>query len=102
MRVIKPQRIKEFARQYPDAASPLMEWLKACEGAAWTNLQEVRTTIPNADGAEVKSGHVVTVFNIGGNKYRLIVAIKYRWGVVYVLRFMTHAEYDKNKWKQQL
>jgi mRNA interferase HigB len=51
---------------------------------------------------EVKSGHVVTIFNIRGNRYRLIVAIKYEWSMVYVLRFLTHAEYDKDQWKEQL
>ena len=44
----------------------------------------------------------MTVFNICGNKYRLITAIKYRWRTVYMLRFLTHAEYDKEKWKNQL
>lgn len=47
-------------------------------------------------------GNIVTVFNIGGNKYRLIVAIHYNRGLIYVLRFFTHAEYSKNAWKEVL
>ena len=79
-----------------------MAWLKAARGANWRSLQDVRRTYGNADGVRVASGNTVTVFNVGGGKYRLIVAINYRWGMVYVLRFMTHAEYDKDQWKAQL
>lgn len=42
------------------------------------------------------------VFNIGGNKYRLIAAIHFNRQIIFVLRFLTHAEYDKNIWKEQL
>jgi mRNA interferase HigB len=62
----------------------------------------VRKAYPHADAVEVSSGNIVTVFNIRGNRYRLIVAIKYEWAMVYVLRFLTHAEYDRDKWKDQL
>lgn len=44
----------------------------------------------------------MTVFDIGGNKYRLVTAIHYNRQLIYVLRIMTHAEYDKEKWKEQL
>jgi len=63
---------------------------------------DVRKTFPAADAVRVANGRVVTVFNIGGNHYRLITAIKYQWGIVYVLMFLTHAEYDKDLWKQRL
>jgi mRNA interferase HigB len=102
MRVIKPGRVKEFARSFPDAAAALFAWLRVTEAADWKNLQEVRATYPHADAVMVASGRTVTVFNIRGNSYRLIVAIKYQWAMVYVLRFVTHAEYDKDMWKQQL
>ena len=50
----------------------------------------------------VKSGRVVTVFNLCGNHYRLIVAIHYNTQLVFILRFFTHAEYDKDAWKASL
>jgi mRNA interferase HigB len=50
----------------------------------------------------VKSGKPVTVFNIAGNKYRLIAAIHYNRQIVYTLRIMSHAEYSRAKWKDQL
>lgn len=58
-------------------------------------------TFPHADAATVRSGNTVTIFNIGGNDYRLIVSIKYKWGVVYVRDFLTHAEYSKDAWKMR-
>jgi mRNA interferase HigB len=103
VRVIKPSTVKEYTRRYPDAEKPLMAWLKLAEQARWTSLQDIRQIFPNADGVIVSSGNPVVVFNIRGNKYRLIVAIHYRpSGRVFVLRFLTHAEYDKEKWKAEL
>jgi mRNA interferase HigB len=102
MRVVKPSRIREFAKAYPDAASSLIAWLRITRAARWLNIQEARQELPSADAARVASGRTVTIFNIGGNKYRLIVSIHYKWSMVYVLRFMTHSEYDRNKWKESL
>lgn len=62
--------------------------------AAWTHLAEVRADFPHADAVGA-----FTVFNIGGNKYRLISLIKYRWQIVYVRHILTLAEYDRGKWK---
>ena len=59
------------------------------------NFSEVRAVFPNAD----KVGNV-TVFNIGGNKARLIAAIHYNRKRVYIRAVLTHQEYDKSKWKE--
>jgi mRNA interferase HigB len=79
-----------------------MAWLRIARKVSWANIQEVRRTLASADGVVVASGRTVTVFNIGGGNYRLIVAIHYNTGMIFVLRFMTHAEYDKMKWKANL
>jgi mRNA interferase HigB len=102
VRVVKPSRVREYAKQYPDASPSLMAWLKSARNTNWKNLQQVRLTYGSADGVTVRSGKTVTVFNIGGNKYRLVVSIHYAWAMVYVLRFMTHAQYNKDKWKAEL
>lgn len=102
MRVIKPSRVKQFIQQYPDAAASLKVWLTAAKVAAWNSINDVRKAYPSADGAKVGSGKMATVFNIGGNKYRLITIIKYVTKTLYVKLFLTHAEYDKQKWKGQL
>jgi mRNA interferase HigB len=102
MRVIKPSRIHEFGRLFADAKVSLSAWLRIARHADWQNIVDVRLTFPSADPVKVKSGRIVVVFNICGNKYRLIVATHYNTGMLYILRFMTHAEYDKEKWKGQL
>jgi mRNA interferase HigB len=59
-------------------------------------------TLSSADQVRVESGRTVVIFNIRGNNFRLICALHYNTGVVYALRFLTHAEYSKNQWKTEL
>ena len=70
--------------------------------AEWTCLTDVRCTFGHADAVRVKSGRMVVVFNIKGNDFRLITAIHYNVSKVFVLRFLTHAEYSKDGWKEEL
>ena len=77
-------------------------WLKRTLAAEWESFADLRRTFPAADGVQVASGKTVIVFNIGGNDFRLIAAVHFNTKVVFVLRFMTHAEYDKNTWKDDL
>lgn len=102
MRVITRKRIREFAQQYPDAAEPLENWYRLFRAATWESLQDVRCVYPHADMVTVASGSTVTVFNLCGNKYRLIAAIHYNRQRVYVLRLLRHSEYTKGFWKDQL
>jgi mRNA interferase HigB len=59
-----------------------------------------RATYPHADGVRTTHGDTLTVFNIGGNKYRLIARIRYDYQLVNVRHVLTHAEYDAGKWKE--
>ncbi len=61
-----------------------------------------RISFPHADAVRVGSGNSVTVFKVAGNKYRLVTAIHYNRQIVYTLRLMAHAEYSREKWKEQL
>lgn len=70
--------------------------------AAWRNLVEVRAVYPSADLVTVNSGRKVVIFNVCGNDYRLIVAMHFNTQVVFTLRFLTHAQYSKGKWKDEL
>ena len=63
---------------------------------------DARKTFPHADQVKVKSGRTVTVFNVRGNEFRLITAIHYDRRKVFVLNFLTHAEYSKDTWKNRL
>jgi mRNA interferase HigB len=102
MHIITRKRLKAFAKQHPDSAEPLEKWYRLVKRAHWHHLQDVRRVYPHADPAMVASGHAVTVFNIGGNRFRLIAAIHYNRERVYVLRILTHAEYSKDAWKETL
>jgi mRNA interferase HigB len=73
----------------------LLHWHSVTKRAAWKHLVDVRADFPNAHAVDI-----FTVFNISGNKYRLVsVMIKYRWQIVYIRHVLTHAEYDEGKWK---
>src|SRR5713226_3321193 len=102
MRIITRKRLREFAQRHPDAAEPLQKWHNLVREAEWESLQDVRRVYPHADAVTVASGNTVTVFNIGGNKYRLIAAIHFNTQRVYVLRLLRHAEYSKGLWKDTL
>jgi mRNA interferase HigB len=102
MRVIKPARIREYAKLHPRAKASLEAWLKSAMAASWRSLADVRKTWRSADQVKVASGRVVLVFNIGGNAFRLIVAAHFNRQLLFVLMFMTHAEYSKNRWKEKL
>jgi mRNA interferase HigB len=102
MRLITLRRLREFAQQYPDAAEPLQKWERLVREARWQSLQDVRKVFRHADAVTVGSERTVTVFNVGGNKYRLIVAMHYNVQRAYILRFLTHSEYSKDRWKDEL
>jgi mRNA interferase HigB len=95
VRIISKRRIREFWERFPKAVEPLKHWANAVRRAEWTN--------PGALKAEFGSADFVgdlTVFNVGGNKYRLIAFVDYRRQVVYIKHILTHEEYDKGEWKR--
>lgn len=102
MRVVSLKTLKAFWTKHRDAQEPLREWYQIAKTAQWPNVLAVRQTFASADTARVKSGNTVTIFDIGGNKYRLITAIHYNTGCLYALMVLTHAEYSRDKWKDQL
>ena len=102
MRVISKAPLRAFWRKHPAAEAPLRFWWKTATRADWESLQDVREVFPHADAVWLYCDKVVTVFNIGGNKYRLITGIAYEVRLVYVKSVLTHAEYDKRKWVDQI
>jgi len=95
LHVISKKKLREFWERHPDSQTPLDNWYRAATKAAWQSMAEVKDVFPHADAA-----YDCTVFNIGGNKYRLIVAIRYDRQVIYVKHVLTHKDYDKGSWKK--
>lgn len=95
MNIIGFKIIRSFVKLHPDAESPLNVWYKVTSTANWKNIVEVKQTYPHADAVGT-----CTVFNIKGNHYRLIVVIDYRAQAILIRDVLTHAEYDKEKWKK--
>ncbi|CAG0975884.1 mRNA interferase HigB [Phycisphaerales bacterium] len=100
VRVISLKALKDFWGRYPDAEVPLRNWYRTTSRAAWGSLQDVRRTYPHADGVRTGGGEALTVFNIAGNKYRLIARIRYDHQLVNIRHVLTHAEYDDDSWKE--
>ncbi|MFY9227127.1 MAG: type II toxin-antitoxin system HigB family toxin [Blastocatellia bacterium] len=94
MHIISRKKLKEFSLIYPDAEAPLEAWYRTAKQASWQSIAEVRISYPQADAVGI-----CTVFNIGGNKYRLITKIYYKDQVVLIRNVLTHPEYDKGAWK---
>jgi mRNA interferase HigB len=100
MRVISKPRLRDFWSEHPDAQGSLVAWWKIATKADWANLQEVRLVYPHADGVMTRNGVTLTVFNIAGNRYRLLTHIVYPYHTIYVRAVLTHAEYDRGHWKR--
>jgi mRNA interferase HigB len=94
VRIISKRKLREFWEKHPDAKEPLLDWYNVTRKATWQNLAEVRESFRHADPVGD-----CTVFNIKGNDYRLITAIRYKGQRVYTLHVLTHGEYNKEKWK---
>jgi mRNA interferase HigB len=95
VRIAGLERIAEFASDYPRAENALDAWRNVVEAADWRNPAELKKTFGSASIVGDQ-----TVFNIGGNKYRLISLIQYRTKIVLVQHVLTHEEYDRGAWKR--
>lgn len=93
VRVISLKPLRTFWESHPDAETPLRHWYKIATRARWGSQRDVRRSFPQADGITTASS-VLTVFNIGGNKYRLVARVRYDYQLVNVRAVLTHAEYD--------
>ncbi len=89
MHVISRRRLREFGEIHPDAVLPLDRWYRIAKRAEWSNFADVRADFGSAD----QTGPL-TIFNIGGNKFRLVAAIRYPQQVLLVRGIYTHKEYD--------
>ncbi len=94
MRVISKRTLREFWEKRSNAQSGLLLWYQRISDSAFQTFNNLREVFPSADLV----GNF-TVFNISGNNYRLITYIDYDYQIVFVRAVLTHAEYDKENWK---
>jgi mRNA interferase HigB len=94
MHLISAGKLKEASASYPDVEEVIKSFYKKVEKSTWQNLIDVQQDYRDAEAVGE-----FTVFNIKGNKYRLILDINYTDQLAYFKYFLTHAEYDKEQWK---
>lgn len=91
MRIISRKALREFAERHADAKTPLDAWYRILKGREYRSPHDLRADFPTASFLGARR----TVFNIGGNKYRLVVDMRYDLGRVYVRDVLTHEKYDR-------
>ena len=96
MHVMSLKPLRAFWSQHPDSEIPLRAWYRVATHAEWEKFADVREVFASADQVGK-----FTVFNIGGNKYRLIAAIHYTHRKVYVRHVLTHKDYNLERWKNE-
>jgi mRNA interferase HigB len=94
VRVLGERKLIEFAEEHSNAKSPLRSWRTAVASGSWKNPAELRRTFGSVSFVGKN-----TVFNIGGNKFRLISVIDYDLQTVLVTHVLTHKDYDKGGWE---
>jgi len=91
LRIISRKALREFGEKHADAQGPLDAWYRILKGREYRSPHELRADFPTASFLGARR----TIFNIGGNKYRLVVDMRYDLGRVYVRDVLTHEEYDQ-------
>jgi mRNA interferase HigB len=94
MRVISRKVLREFWTAHPEAEVPLRQWEAVVKRADWRDWADLKVTYGSADKVEK-----YVVFDVGGNKYRLIAMISYPKRKVYIQHVLMHKEYDRGTWK---
>ncbi len=85
----------EFTQGHPECGPSLDSWYRIVKHSTFASFADVRRVFPSAD----RVGEL-TVFNIGGNKARLIAAIHYNRRKIFIRHILTHAEYDRSTWRE--
>jgi len=84
-----------FSDKHPETRNALAQWYSRVNKRHYSSFVNLRATFPSADQVGK-----LTIFDIGGNKVRLIAAIHYNRRRIYIREVLTHAEYDRSRWKE--
>lgn len=101
MKVLGKLKLQQFWQKHNQAQKPLMRWLFIAENAHWNSINDVRKTFNSVDPLKHENKNYL-IFNISGNKYRLIAIVEYAGQIVLVKSVMTHETYSKTNWKAKL
>jgi len=96
MRIISKRPLRQFWQRYPESQSVINEWFRKVSHTTATSFPSLRETFGSADYVD---GY--TLFDVGGNKYRIAVVIHYDKQRMYIRQVMTHTEYDRNDWRKK-
>jgi mRNA interferase HigB len=91
LRIISRRALRKFGKKYADSEGPLDTWYRIVKGREYRSPHELRADFPTASFLGARR----TVFNLSGNKYRLVVDMRYDLGRVYIRAVLTHEEYDR-------
>ena len=93
MIVISKKPVNQFIEMYPKSADPILRWYLLTKDSSWANFAEMNKTFPGTDSA----GNGLYIFNVGGNKFRIIARIIFKVRTVFIRFIGTHKQYDKVK-----
>jgi mRNA interferase HigB len=94
MKLISNKALRMFALRHADAQAPLQAWRRLIERGSFDNFAQLHVTFATVDRVSQRY-----VFNVGGNKYRLVAPIAFEAQLVWVKAILTHSDYDKGAWK---
>ena len=94
MHVVSHKAIRNFCEEHPRARNAMDHWYRVAKRAAWSCFADVRHTFGTADFVTP-----YVVFDVGGNKYRIVAEINFLRRVLFVRAILTHKEYEKGAWR---
>ena len=97
MELLGKKVFKKYSKRHAQARRLLEAWVRVVENTTWETPAEVLATFPSTDTYKK-----ITIFDIGGDRYRLLAKIDYDSGILLVRELMTHEVYSKNRWKRNI
>lgn len=101
--MISRRKLRDFYAAKPERhqhAAAFENWFKLARQARWRNFQDARATFGQTDLVRGDQGRTATIFDVGGNKYRIVAHVDYRRQTEKIEAVMDHKEYDRNLWKK--
>jgi mRNA interferase HigB len=97
--VLAPRTLRAFVERYPESDEPLRDWYNHLRRIEPQHFAELKTHFNSVDAARTKEDLIVFIFDIGGNKYRVVCSINFNSSIAYIKLILTHDEYTQ--WNKQ-